>query len=408
MRMASQIGGSWSVAQTVARCRPAVISAFPIPSEAPILETLGALVESGTLTPCELVAAASEFDALSVAIGASAAGARVYTASAARDLLPMVQPLCNASDLGLPIVMTVAALTPGAPGGVSNDHSDVMRQRDSGWLQLYPESNQEAVDVHLQAFRVAEELSLPVMVCTDGVVLDHVDERVELPPQEQVDAFLPAYEPRQVLDPAEPVSMGAMIGPETSPEVRYVAHTRQLRALDLLPAVAADFAAAFGRESGGLVSAYRTQDADTIVVALGSMLGTIKDAIDVLREQGLRIGVAGVKTFRPFPLWALRTALRGAARVVVIEKALAVGLGGIVSDHLRTALARLPIQVSTVIAGLGGRTITRASLLPLLTEAAGGRLETLTFLDLDRLLVERELARSLLTYRSGPAGAQVV
>src|SRR5205085_4942037 len=180
------------------------------------------LVRAGALERCEFVNVESEFAAMSVCIGASAAGARTYTATASQGLLYMSEAVYNASGLGLPIVMTVANRAIGAPINIWNDHSDAMSQRDSGWIQLFAESNQEALDLHIQAFRVAEELSLPVIVCMDGFILTHAVERLDLPAQEQVDEFLPRFEPRQLLDPANPVTIGAMVGPEAFMEVRYL------------------------------------------------------------------------------------------------------------------------------------------------------------------------------------------
>src|SRR4029079_13741013 len=176
-----------------------------------------------------------------VCIGASAAGARTYTATASQGLLYMSEAVYNAAGLGLPIVMTIGNRALGAPINIWNDHSDAMSQRDSGWIQLFVESNQEAVDVHIQAFRLAEALSLPVMVCMDGFILTHAVERVELPTQEQVDAYLPTFEPRQLLDPAHPMTIGAMVVPEAYTEVKYLAHAKQMQALDLIPAIASDF-----------------------------------------------------------------------------------------------------------------------------------------------------------------------
>src|SRR5690242_16870413 len=178
---------------------------------------------------------------MSVAIGASATGARAYTATASQGLLFMAEALFNASGLGLPIVMTVANRALGAPINIWNDHSDAMSQRDSGWLQLYAESNQDAADLHVQAFRLAEELSLPVMVCMDGFVLTHAFEPIEVPTREQVERYLPPFTPRQVLDPADPITIGAMVGPEAFTEVRYLAHRNHLRALDRIPALGAEF-----------------------------------------------------------------------------------------------------------------------------------------------------------------------
>jgi len=408
--MREQLEGSQAVARAVARCRPEVVSAYPISPQTHIVEALSDMVRTRELAPCEYLLVESEFAAMSAAIGASAAGARAYTATASQGLLYMAEALYNASGLGLPIVMTLANRAIGAPINIWNDHSDAMSQRDSGWIQLYAESNQAAVDLHVQAFKLAEELSLPVMVCMDGFVLTHAVEPLEIPSQEQVDAFLPPYTPRQVLDPDEPVTIGAMVGPEAFTEVRYLAHTKQMQALDLVPELAAEFAAAFGRPSGGLLRRYRTEGADTILVALGSVLGTIEDVVDELREEGERIGALGITCFRPFPLEEIREALAGATRIVVVERAFAVGIGGIVGQNVRLALAGLPSVVYDVVAGLGGRAITRRSVRTLVEEVREGRIEPnrLHFLDLDRKLVERELQRLQEKRRSGPHAENIL
>jgi pyruvate ferredoxin oxidoreductase alpha subunit len=400
--MLRQLEGSRAVAETVALCRPEVICAYPISPQTHIVEALSALVKSGELAPCEFINVESEFAAMSVAIGASAAGARAYTATASQGLLYMAEAVYNASGLGLPIVMTIANRAIGAPINIWNDHSDAMSMRDAGWIQLYAESNQEAADIHIQAFRLAEELSMPVMVCMDGFILTHAYEQVDMPAQEQVDAFLPPYEPRQVLDPADPVTIGAMVGPEAFMEVRYLAHAKQMQALDRLPELAREFTDTFGRASGGLVRGYRNEDATTVVVGLGSVLGTIEDVVDDLRDEGVRIGALSIKSFRPFPLEEVRAALTGAERVIVLEKALAVGIGGILSRDVHSALAGLPVDVLTTIAGLGGRAITKASLREHFIAAMAGETGPLTFLDLNRELVERELQRLGEQRRSGP------
>jgi pyruvate ferredoxin oxidoreductase alpha subunit len=322
----------------------------------------------------------------------------------------MAEALFNASGLGLPVVMTLANRAIGAPINIWNDHSDSMSQRDSGWIQLYAETNQEAVDLHLQAFRLAEELSLPVMVCMDGFILTHAHEEVDLPTQEQVDAFLPAFVPRQVLDPAEPVTIGAMVGPEAFTEVKYLMHAKQVQALDAIPEIGVDFSRAFGRDSGGLVRTYRADDAETIVVALGSVLGTIEDVVDELREQGVKIGVVAIKCFRPYPLDDVREALRDARRIVVIEKAFAVGAGGIVGQNVRLALSGLESRVHDVVAGLGGRPITKRALHSLFADVLADRLEPgrLHFLDLKRDVVDRELERIRDGRRPGPHAESIL
>jgi len=212
--MLKQIEGSRAVAETIALCRPEVICAYPITPQTHIVEALGEMVKSGKLAPCEFINVESEFAALSVAIGSSAAGARSYTATASQGLLFMAEAVYNASGLGLPIVMTIGNRAIGAPINIWNDHSDSMSMRDAGWIQLFAETNQEAADLHIIAFRLAEELSCPVMVCMDGFILTHAYERVDLATQQLVDEYLPPFEPRQVLDPAAPMSIGAMVGPE--------------------------------------------------------------------------------------------------------------------------------------------------------------------------------------------------
>ena len=406
--MLKQVEGSQAVAEAVGYCRPEVVCAYPITPQTHIVEGVGALVKSGALKNCEYINVESEFAALSVAIGASAAGARTYTATASQGLLFMAEAVYNAAGLGLPIIMTIGNRAIGAPINIWNDHTDSMALKDSGWIQLFAETNQEAVDLHVQAFRLAEELSCPVMVCIDGFILTHAYERIDVPTQEEVDAFLPAFQPVQMLDPAEPYSIGAMVGPEAFTEVRYLAHDKQLQALELIPEIAGVFKDVFGRETGGLVHPYRTEDADTVMVALGSVNGTIKEVVDAMREDGAKVGSLSICSFRPFPLHALAAALDGAKRVIVTEKSLAPGLGGVVASNVRMALARKAIAVHTVIAGLGGRAITMASLQRVFEAAAAGTLEDVTFLDLNHAAVDSEVARARATRNSGPAAENIL
>lgn len=402
--MRSQIEGSQAVARAVTLCRPQVIAAYPISPQTHIVEALSDSVRTGELERCEYLMVESEFGAMSACIGASGAGARAYTATSSQGLLFMAEALFNASGLGLPIVMTIANRAIGAPINIWNDHSDAMSMRDSGWIQLYAASNQEAADLHLQAFRLAESLSVPVMVCMDGFVLTHAFEEVDLPTQEEVDAFVPPLAPLQMLDPDDPVTIGAMVGPEAFAEVKYLMHVKQMAALDEIPVIAAEFQQAFGRDSGGLVKPYRVEDAETIVVALGSVLGTIEEVVDAMRDEGLAVGALGISCFRPWPVAEVREALEGAQRVVVVEKAFAVGAGGIVGQNVRDATRTLPLDVYDVVAGLGGRPITRASLRVLLDDVLAGRVDPrrLHFLDLDVDLVQRELERARHGERPGP------
>ena len=400
--MLKQIEGSRGVAEAIALCRPEVICAYPITPQTHIVEALSELVKDGRLPGCAYVNVESEFAAMSVAIGASATGARAYTATSSQGLLYMAEAVYNAGGLGLPIVMTLGTRAIGAPINIWNDHSDAMALRDAGWIQLFASSNQEAVDLHILAFRLAEELGVPVMVCVDGFILTHAVERMDVPSPSDVDAFLPPFEPMQLLDPEAPVTIGALVGPEAFTEVKVLAHHKQLRALERIPELAGEFRRRFGRDAGGLVRPYRVAGADTVIVALGSVNGTIAEVVDAMRDEGLPVGALDVCTFRPFPRAAVRDALSDAERVIVLEKNLAVGMGGVLAADVRTALDRATCPVHAVVAGLGGRAITRASIRRAIEQARAGTLEQTHFLDLDHRLFDRELARMNESRRSGP------
>ena len=410
--MLKQMDGSHAVAEAVAMCRPEVIPCYPITPQTHIVEHLGMLVKAGKLSDCEYLNVESEFSAMSACIGASAMGARSYTATASQGLLFMAEAVYNAAGLGLPIVMTLGNRAIGAPINIWNDHSDAYSMLDSGWLQLFVESNQEAVDVHIQAFRIAETLSLPVMVNMDGFVLTHAYERIDLPEQQQVDQFLPPFQPQQQLDPEHPISIGAMVGPEAFTEVRYLAHHKQLEALWYIEEQAAEFAAIFGRDSGGLVKKHFDDDgdegADIVVVTMGSVIGTFKSVISELRTAGISINAVTIRSLRPFPTTAVAKALRGAKRVVVFEKSLATGIGGVLAQHIRWSIGSFDTPIHSVIGGLGGRPITRPSLRRMLDRTIKGTLEETHFLDLDIDAVNAELERQRAPGVSGGAAENLL
>ncbi|MCK7494309.1 MAG: pyruvate ferredoxin oxidoreductase [Comamonadaceae bacterium] len=349
---------------------------------------------------------------MSVAIGASAAGARAYTATASQGLLFMAEAVYNASGLGLPIVMTVANRAIGAPINIWNDHSDSMSQRDCGWIQLFAETNQEALDLHIQAFKLGEELSLPVMVCMDGFILTHaVRARRHAARRPQVDAFLPPYEPRQVLDPAEPVSIGAMVGPEAFMEVRYLAHAKQMHGARAHPARSPPSSPrASAASAAGWSAATASTTPKTVVVALGSVLGTLKDTVDELRDEGVPDRRAGHHLVPAVP------AGRGARRAATARSASSCWRRA--SRSVWAAWCRPTcgwrcrashLHGYTVVAGLGGRAITQASLLRMLREAVAG---TLPAADASwtwtRRIVERQLAREAAVRRSGPVAENLL
>jgi pyruvate ferredoxin oxidoreductase alpha subunit len=285
-----------------------------------------------------------------------------------------------------------------------------MALRESGWLQLFAETNQEALDLHIIAFSLAEELSVPCMVCVDGFVLTHAMERLDIPDQQTVDAYLPPYEPVQVLDPDDPISIGAMVGPDAFTEVRYLQYFKQHSALRLIEDLSSQFAKAFGRDSGGLLRQYKCGDAELVVVALGSINGTIKDVVDEMRADGIAIGVVTLVTFRPLPTRALQEALAHARNVVVIDRSLDVGMGGPLASNIAIALRQLPDPpaMHSVIAGLGGRPVTKASLHRTFRQAMVQPWEGPLFLDLNERVVARELHRRGKARRSGPAAENIL
>jgi pyruvate ferredoxin oxidoreductase alpha subunit len=401
--MLSQIEGSQAVARAVAACRPQVIPAYPISPQTHIVEGLAELLAAETLQGCRFVTVESEFGAMSMAIGASAMGSRTYTATSSQGLLFMAEALYNAAGLGLPIVMTVANRAIGAPINIWNDQSDSLSQRDSGWIQLYARDNQHAADLHVLAFRLAEQVSVPVMVCVDGFVLTHAVERIDVPEQQQVDSYLPAFQPRIVLDPAQPYTIGAMVGPEAFTEVRILAQDQMQQAVEAIPVLTNELSRTFARDVPGLLAPYRLDDAKLVLVTLGSTWGTLADVVDSYRDRGHAVGGLGLVAFRPFPDDALREALAGASRVVVLERAFSTGAAGIVSPEIRNCVPA-GVPVHTAVVGLGGRPVTEATLAGVADRALSGELPLFDFADQDSALLQRARAQAAV----GPIAERVL
>lgn len=385
--MLFQLEGSQAVARAVALCRPKTVCAYPITPQTHIVEGLGELVRSGKLTDCEYINVESEMAALSVAIGSETAGVRSYTATSSQGLLYMMEAVYNASGMELPIVMTLGNRAIGAPINIWNDHTDAMSVRDAGWIMLFAETNQEAVDLHIQAFKIAEKVKCPVMVCVDGFILTHAYERIDLPTQEEVDDFLPPYDPHVSLDPKNPKAIGTMVPPGYFMEVRCLAHKKQTDALNVVECVGNKFKEKFGRDSGGLVREYNLEKAETVIVTMGSVAGTIKDTIDELNKKGGKYGVLSIVSYRPFPTEAIRKALKNAKTVIVLEKAFAVGIGGILFQEISLALKNTKTEVKSVVAGLGGRAITSDMIKEYLNHKNH---DDMVFLGLNKEIIEME------------------
>lgn len=406
--MLLQISGSIAVAEAIALCRPEVVPCYPITPQTHIVEHISTLVKSGQLKNCTYENVESEFASMSFCIGASAAGSRTYTATASQGLLFMMEAVYNASGLSLPIVMTLGNRSIGAPINIWNDHSDAMSARDAGWIQLFVESNQQALDVHIQAFKLAEALSLPVMVNMDGFILTHAITRVDMPTQEQVDQFLPPFVPRQKLDTEEPLSIGAMVGPDAFTEVRYLAHHKQKEALNIIEQQAGEFQEIFGRDSGGLLKSYYAEQSDIVFVAMGSVVGTMQELVEELRAEGHSVGILSIRSFRPFPANAICKALSHARQAVIFEKSFAVGMGGVLASEIHMATVGNELKISSVIGGLGGRTITKKSLRKIIESAMHGDLDKEVFLDLEGTTVVRELQRQQEEQSSGPVAENIL
>lgn len=381
--MLKQIEGSLGVAEAVSLCRPGVVCAYPISPQTHIVENIGKFVKTGTLKDCDFLNVESEFSAISVAIGSAVGGCRTYTATASQGLLYMTEGVYSASGLGLPIVMTVASRAIGGPINIWNDHSDSLSQRDSGWLQLFCESNQDAVDTHIMAFKIAEKVGLPVMVCMDGFVLTHAFERLDIPSQEQVDAFLPPYEPREFLTPKEPISIGSMVGPEAFTEVRFLQQRKMAKALDVIQEVTEEYRKLTGSTSGGLLECYNCENADLKLVIMGSTVGTAKDEIDRLKKEGINVGIISLKSFRPFPYEAMRKAIGDTKHVVCVERAFSFGARGIVCSEVKRAMEGTNCDVKTAVCGLGGRAIFGTTINAIVKHALAGKFtEEFTWFDI--------------------------
>jgi pyruvate ferredoxin oxidoreductase alpha subunit len=375
--MRKMIEGSRAVAEAVALCRPGVISAYPITPQTHIVEELSQIVADGELE-AEYVRVESEHSAASVCLGAVAAGSRSYSATTSQGMLLMVEVLYNIAGMRLPMVITGVNRAISAPLNIWNDQQDTMAVRDSGWLQLYAEDNQEVLDMHVQAYKISEDdrVLLPVLVCMDGFILTHTYETVDMPTQEQVDAFLPPYDPLYKLDPADPYTLGAYAGPERYTEARFIMQQDCLAAKEVVKEVARDFQAAFGRWYGDLIDTYQAEDAETLFVAMGSVVGTLKDWVDAQRAAGEKVGLVKVRCFRPFPAEELVAAVSQAKRVIVLEKAVGMGSTGILAAELRAALyGQSTVPVVGAIAGMGGRDITMETVDEIKRRADAGEMD---------------------------------
>lgn len=349
------ISSAEAVSEAVKRARPSVIPVYPITPQTKISEKLADYVADGELD-AHYIKVESEHSAMSAAIGASGAGVRVFTATSSQGLAYMHEPVFAAAGMRVPIVMANANRALSAPINIWNDQQDSISERDSGWIQLYAETGQEAFDTVLQAYKISEnqDILLPTMVCIDGFILTHTVDPVELLSQEEVDTFLPKYTRGYAyLDPEDPMSLGTLADTESYLEVRHDMELAMVDALDVIEEVGKEFGDKFGRYYG-LIEEYRSEDADIILIAMGSICGTIKDVVDHVRDQGKKVGLVRVRSYRPFPKKALKEAVKD-AKLAVIDKDISFGMGGALYVDTKASLDN---QTYGYVVGLGGRDIT--------------------------------------------------
>jgi len=354
--------GSHAIALAVKAARPNVVAAYPITPQTHIVEDISQLIADGDLD-AQYVKVESEHSAMSVCIGASATGARTYTATTSQGLALMHEVLFNAAGMRLPIVMTVANRALSAPLSIWNDHQDSISERDSGWIQIYAEDNTEASDLTIQAYRIAEDsrIQVPVMVCMDGYTLTHTYEPVELLEQDLVDDFLPPYRPADFLNVNDPKSFGMFADPDYYTEFRYQNHRALEAAKAVIPEISNEFGEVFDRDYGGLIEEYRCDDAEYVLMAMGSVVGTLKDTVDDLRADGVRAGAIKLRSYRPFPVDEIRSALAGLEAVGILDKNISLGFEGALFTDVKASLYHddnAP-KAFGFIAGLGGRDIPK-------------------------------------------------
>ncbi|AET65569.1 pyruvate synthase subunit PorA [Methanothrix harundinacea] len=358
--MKKVVEGSYGIADAVRCCSPDVISVYPITPQTHIVEHLSEFVADGKLD-CQYINVESEFSSLSSLIGASAAGARTYTSTTSQGLALMFEVLFNVSGMRLPIVMTTVNRALSAPLSIWNDQQDAMAAREAGWIQIYAENVQEAMDLTPQLYKISEDPKIltPSMACMDGFILTHVYEPVEFLDIEKVREFLPPYRPEDVLDPKDPKTFGAFADPSWFTEFKYLQYQAMERAKKKIALVSKEFEEVFGRGYGGLIDTYSMEDAEVALVTMGSVVGTVKEAIDGLRSEGVKVGLVKIRSYRPFPEEELKEALKDAEVIVTIEKDVSMGYESALLTDLKGAFYNSPIRVPIVgfAAGLGGRDI---------------------------------------------------
>jgi len=391
--MKKYLEGSWAMAEAAKLCRPGVVAAYPITPQTHIVEHLAKFVADGDLK-AETLNVESEHSAASVVLGSQSAGVRSFTCTSSQGLLLMGEVVFCIAGMRLPVMMICANRAVSAPINIWNDQQDSIALRDAGWIQLYAENNQEAVDLIITGHKLGEnsKIMLPIMVCVDGFILTHGMETIDMPSQEDVDKFLPKYDPPYKLDVDNPMSFGLLGDPTVYTETRYAIHKTMEEVLDLIPKISKEYEDLTSRDSLKLVESYKLEDAELAIIAMGSVCGTIKDVIDIEREKGKKIGLLKIVTYRPFPKKAIESALKNVSNVAVIDKNISLGSDGALYSEIKATL-NSDKKTSGFIAGLGGRDITINTILDII-QSAEKEVNNCKFVDLNKNLLWDEFKAS--------------
>jgi pyruvate ferredoxin oxidoreductase alpha subunit len=381
------VSGDDAVAIGVRLARPHVISAYPITPQTVVVERLSEMVEDGSLK-ADFMHVESEHSAISAAMGVSVAGARVFTATSSQGLLYMSEGLFYSAGGRFPIVMMNANRSLALPWSIYGDQNDSLSQLNSGWIQVYVEDAQEGLDMIIQAYRIAEDPSVltPFMVNLDGFLVTHTYEPVSIPAQAGVDAFLPPFSTHNKISFEKPLNMGFSTTPQDNLEYKYQQHKAMLDSVEVIQKADSEFAERFGRKYGGLIEEYFCNDAEVILVTLGSVTGTARVVVDRMRKKGRRVGLLKIRYMRPFPVNEVNRVCETVKRVGIIDRDISFGYEGTVFTNINSALSRLSNTPETVnfVCGIGGRDISKEDLegmfLQLLDGSGSGELERVQFI----------------------------
>jgi len=383
------ISGDDAVAFGVKLARPQVISAYPITPQTIVVERLSEMVEDGSLK-AEYMHVESEHSAISAAMGVSSVGARAFTATSSQGLLYMAEGLYYASGGRFPVVMMNANRSTALPWSIFGDLRDSLSQLDSGWIQVYVEDAQEALDMMIQAYKIAEHKKVltPFMVNLDGFVLTHTYEEVELPEQEMVDKFLPSFKTPNKMSLEKPMNMGFSTSPSDNMEFKYQQHKAMMDSVQVIYDVDKEFGDQFGRYYNGMIDTYCCDDAEVILLTLGSVTGTTRVVVDSMRKQGLKVGLLKIRYMRPFPEKEIQNVVKNAKVVGVLDKDISFGFEGTIFTNVNSALVRMQShpQSYNFVAGMGGRDVSKADIeemfMDLLKASKGEEIERVKFVNM--------------------------